>query len=130
MRLKTANNRRNRIPPNGRSWAILSKRKDKKINNREEKWWSKFKLPGAVYHSCTLHPCYVTDIDDDSIYGKSLLDGSEGHGCSRNNCGVYLMGHEEIKRYKKAWDKDGERGILSVYYGSEEAADNFMKEWR
>ena len=58
----------------------------------------------------------------DIIYGKSLLDGSEGHGCDLQHCGVYLMDDDEVARYKAAWERDGERGIVTVYHDSEEGA--------
>lgn len=149
MRIKTANTRR-RIAMMKRyrfsEWdenvphACWSRRYYRKEAQQFIKYWAQYRKPGAVYHSCSLHPCYVTELDVEvrngvyyggSIYGKSLLDGSEGHGCDLQHCGVYLMEPEEIARYKEAWDREGERGILLVYNGgNEEDADAFLKAWR
>lgn len=134
MRLRTANNRVSHAVKKS-AWLYRqsrTKRQRKKEDQRWTKYWEQYRKPGVVYHSCALHPCYVTklDIEDNSIFGKSLLDGSEGHNCSLTSCGVYMMKEEEVQRYKEAWDRDGERGILAVYYGSEKAADEFIKNWR
>ena len=140
MRIKTAN-RRARINAfayysKGKRYRRRNARESKKDDIQQYKYWSQYKKPGVVYHSCTLHPCYVSelDIEGGSIYGISLLDGSEGHGCSLGNCGVYMMKEDEIQLYKDAWAADGERGLLTVYYGggpeAEKAADEFIKTWR
>lgn len=115
MNLRTANNRR----------------KNKEYIKALFKYYEGFKL-GDIYHACSLHPCITTHLDilNNDIEGKSILDGSEGHCCSLTSCGVYIMEQEEIDRYVEAWNRDGERGILAVYYGSEEAADEFLKNWR
>lgn len=110
MKLKTANRRR-------------------KIQQNKDEFYERWPI-GAIYHACSLHPCYITYVDFNSIEGKSVLDGTELHDCSITNCGVYIMSRKEIEQYKDAWTRDGERGLMSVYYGSEQAADEFIKNWR
>jgi len=133
MNIRTANTRKNRAHRRAvMSYRPRTRRQIRKDDMRWKNYWQQYKAPGIVYHSCTLHPCYVEslDIDGDSIYGISLLDGSYGHGCSLRHCGVYMMKPDEIEQHKNAWEKDGERGLLTLYYGSEEAADEFIKNYR
>lgn len=143
MNLRTTNKRRHAKRVKDYRWKRLwkddsvscpsmTRRYYLKETDRFIKYWNQYRVPGAVYHSCSLHPCYVTELDVEfgrngrymggSIYGKSLLDGSEGHGCDLQHCGVYLMDDDEVARYKAAWERDGERGIVTVYHDSEEGA--------
>lgn len=94
-------------------------------------WYYRNYKPGAIFQSCSLHPCKITkfDLENDDIEGVSILDGRED-SCSLSHCGVYLMEQHEIDQYVEAWNRDGERGILTIYSGSEEAADEFIKNWR
>jgi hypothetical protein len=101
------------------------------IQHLRKLWEFRKYKPGEIFHSCSLHPCRITkiDVNGDNIEGKSLLDGTI-QNCSLSHCGVYLMSQDEIDAHYKAWDKEKERGLLILYYGNEEAADAFIKEWR
>ena len=85
---------------------------------------------GAVFESCSLHPCRIVEVNvnADHLVGVSLLTGTR-QGCSLRHCGVYVMSEAEVQRRVDAWEKDGERGLLIIYTGSEEAADQFIKVW-
>ncbi len=45
---------------------------------------------GDLYESCGGHPVLCTDAEEGDphggLYGISLVDGSEGHGCSKSAC--------------------------------------------
>ena len=86
---------------------------------------------GAIFESCSLHPCRIVDVNvnADHLVGVSLLTGTR-QGCSLRHCGVYVMSPAEVQRSVDAWERDGERGLLIIYSGSEEAADQFLKDWR
>jgi hypothetical protein len=108
-------------------WRTANKRRKEKVS--KELFFSRYHI-GAIYEACSLHPCYITEVDFYDISGKSILDGSEPHNCSMTSCGVFLMNKKQIKRAIEAWESKGERGLTINYYGSEELADEFMKEFR
>ena len=43
---------------------------------------------GDYYEDCAYHPCVCIRVDDDDLYGISLVDGSAGRQCSKTHCGV------------------------------------------
>lgn len=94
-------------------------------------WERELGAPGVIFESCSLHPCEVVELDvwGDDITGKSILDGSI-QSCSLSHCGVCAMKPDQVKRAKEAWAREGERGLLTIYTGSDAAADQFLKDWR
>lgn len=112
MRWRTANRRR-RMTERGAAWAA---------------WVRTFKI-GRVFHACNLHPCRITKLGYGAVWGVSLLTGSET-SCSLSSCGPYVMTKPDVARHREAWERDGERGLLTLYYGSEAAADAFIEQWR
>ena len=60
---------------------------------------------GDIYESCSFHPVLCTNKDDDGIWGISLIDGSLGHGCDLNNCGVRKLTVSEAMAHKANWDR-------------------------
>lgn len=111
MRLRTANTRRKTKSP----------RLIKKEDIRWRKYWLQYLKPGVIFSACDLHPCYVSelDIDDNSISGVSILDGSTNHRCSLTSCGVYIMKPDEVTSYKNAWETGGQKAIEELYFGDE-----------
>ena len=51
--------------------------------------------PGDYYEDCAYHPCVCIKVDDDDIYGISLVDGSAGRECSKTHCGVVKITFKE-----------------------------------
>ena len=59
--------------------------------------------PGDIYESCGYHPVLCTQTDDDGVWGVSLIDGSFGHGCDINHCGVRELTIAEAMAHKNNW---------------------------
>lgn len=55
---------------------------------------------GDIYESCSFHPCLCVEIDEDNIYGISLVNGSYPMGCSIENCAVRILSVEEALKWK------------------------------
>ena len=53
--------------------------------------------PGDIYEDCAYHPvvCVEADIEDDSLTGVSLINGSYPRCCSFIHCGVRKLSIEE-----------------------------------
>lgn len=60
--------------------------------------------PGDIYEDCFYHPvlCVGADYKNDTIWGISLIDGSQPRSCSVLFCGVRKLSVDEaweIKRF-------------------------------
>ena len=53
--------------------------------------------PGDLYEDCAYHPvvCVEVDMENDSITGISLVDGSQPRCCSFIHCGVRKLTVEQ-----------------------------------
>ena len=59
--------------------------------------------PGDIYEDCADHPCLCIgiDVDDDNIWGISLIDGSYPRSCSLDHCGVRKLTVEQAWEIKQ-----------------------------
>jgi len=59
--------------------------------------------PGDLYEDCAYHPCLCVgvDVEDDNIWGVSLIDGSYPRSCSLDHCGVRKLDAEEAWEIKQ-----------------------------
>lgn len=60
--------------------------------------------PGDIYEDCAYHPCLCFGIGEEdgdiTVWGISLIDGSQPRSCSLNHCGVNKMTLEEAWQRK------------------------------
>jgi len=82
-----------------------------------------------VYRDCAYHPVKCTKSDGDDIEGVSLVDGSKPRCCSIKHCGVVKLTIKQAMELVDIWKK-GEKAVLMYHGWTEEAADNFIKNWR
>lgn len=83
---------------------------------------------GDLYIDCGYVPRLCIEADGYDVEGISLINATEG-GCSVNHCAPKKITTEEAVKLKQVWAQ-GERAVM-IYKGwTEEAADQFMKDWR
>lgn len=85
---------------------------------------------GDIYEDCFNHPVLCTEVDDEGVQGKSLIDGSEPRSCSLGYCRIRKMTQEQADEAIAVFNKDGERGLLRLRGWGEEEINEFMKNWR
>jgi len=85
---------------------------------------------GDIYKDCSYHPVRCTKSDGDDVEGVSLIDSSSPRSCSIINCEVEKITKKESKQLIKAFNKDGESGLLRLNGWPEEAIGSFMEKYR
>lgn len=63
-------------------------------------------LPGDIYEDCDTHPvlCTSSSIEEDTVEGISLIDGSIPHSCSYVHCDVLRLSVAEAVHLRQLWD--------------------------
>ena len=62
-------------------------------------------MVGAVYEDCSFHPCLCTGVDDDTVEGISLIDGSSPRSCSQLHCGPTALSVDQATRIKANFEQ-------------------------
>jgi hypothetical protein len=73
---------------------------------------------GEIYQSCSYHPCVCVYVDDDQLFGISLIDGHYGCGCSIRSCGPLKLTVQEALEIKFL----GEKSSLLQKWGVEDVS--------
>jgi hypothetical protein len=47
--------------------------------------------PGQIYEDCAYHPCLCLGTVDGSVWGISLIDGTQPRSCDLRMCGVRIL---------------------------------------
>ena len=89
---------------------------------------------GTIYLHCSLYPIRCTRISRavDDISGISLMHKTAGEGwsCSIRNCRPERLTQVQAEALIKAWKEGGERAAMKWRGYTDEAIDQFFKEWR
>jgi hypothetical protein len=72
--------------------------------------------PGEYYEDCFFHPCLCIRVDDDEVWGISLVDGSFLRGCSIGHCGIRKLSLTEALYWKFFGPKDREIPVKSRWW--------------
>ena len=64
--------------------------------------------PGQIYEDCAYHPCLCLGVEDDDVWGISLVDGSYPRSCSIQNCGVRRLTLAEAWQWRRSGPPDVE----------------------
>jgi hypothetical protein len=65
---------------------------------------------GDIYEDCGCHPvlCIGISYEEDTVWGVSLIDGSQPRSCSLRHCGVRKLTIEEAWKIKLEGPPDAE----------------------
>jgi hypothetical protein len=62
--------------------------------------------PGDIYEDCAYHPCLCIGSDEGTVWGISLIDGSQPRSCDLRMCGVRLLTPGEAWQIKSEGPTD------------------------